>query len=238
MRKIVFDEKTISEIIEFAKEHPFMECCNKFTLKPDTLHRLEREYEFKAMRVSHITPKEFSEDEIATILYLFEVEKVSIQNIARTIHAKSVRVAEFLKSRYPQEVIDKRTSDLKRVSKLGDKNPMCGKCGKDHHNYIGQVSDGKGYLMMLRPDWYTGRKHSKHVFVHSVVMCEHIGLTEIPKGFVVHHIDGNKLNNDIDNLALLTNGAHSKLHQMQLKMGKMQRLGKAVGSNPETPDNN
>lgn len=237
MRKIVFDEKTISEIIEFAKAHSLMECCNRFTLSPDVMKRLERDYGFKAQRVSAIKPKEFSEEEISIIVHLFETEKVSVNDIAKQVHSRYDRVMEFLKTRYSQEIIDKRNSDLKRVSKLCEKNPMHGKYGELHHNYVGQVSDGRGYLMMLKPDWYTGRKHSKHVFVHSVVMCEHIGITEIPKGFVVHHIDGNKLNNDIDNLALLTNSAHSKLHQMQLKMGKMQRLGKAVGSNPETPDN-
>lgn len=35
---------------------------------------------------------------------------------------------------------------------------------------------------------------------------------DIPKGFHVHHIDGDKSNNDISNLALLTPQAHNKLH--------------------------
>ena len=33
----------------------------------------------------------------------------------------------------------------------------------------------------------------------------------------VHHIDGDKHNNDISNLALMTNAAHSKLHQQLRK---------------------
>ena len=37
----------------------------------------------------------------------------------------------------------------------------------------------------------------------------------------MHHIDGNKLNNDINNLMLLTTGEHSKLHRKQeLQNGK------------------
>ena len=30
----------------------------------------------------------------------------------------------------------------------------------------GIVADGKGYLMILKPSWYTGRKGCKHIFYH------------------------------------------------------------------------
>lgn len=100
-------------------------------------------------------------------------------------------------------------------SKLGDKNPMTGKTGDAHHCYVGDVSDGKGYHMVLKPDWYTGRQGSKHVFKHQVVMCAALGLTELPAGYVVHHVDGNKQNNDLNNLALMTQGAHTRLHQRE-----------------------
>lgn len=35
---------------------------------------------------------------------------------------------------------------------------------------------------------------------------------DIPNGFHIHHIDGNKANNDISNLALLSPRAHNRLH--------------------------
>ena len=39
---------------------------------------------------------------------------------------------------------------------------------------------------------------------------------KIPKGYEVHHIDGNRANNDISNLQLLTSEEHKKLHAEQL----------------------
>ena len=91
---------------------------------------------------------------------------------------------------------------------------MVGKTLDQHHNYKGPygVSDSKGYLLHVKPDWYTGRKGSKHVFLHSLVVCAHLGITEIPAGWCVHHCDRNPHNNDFDNLVLLTQGDHRRLH--------------------------
>ena len=38
---------------------------------------------------------------------------------------------------------------------------------------------------------------------------------KIPKGMVLHHIDGDKLNNNISNLQLMTNSEHIKLHDKE-----------------------
>jgi|WetSurMetagenome_2_1015567.scaffolds.fasta_scaffold1032607_2 hypothetical protein len=37
----------------------------------------------------------------------------------------------------------------------------------------------------------------------------------IPDGHVIHHIDGNPLNNDIANLACMTNAEHVRLHRQE-----------------------
>ena len=98
-------------------------------------------------------------------------------------------------------------------SKSGEFNPMKGKFGELHHNFIGDLLTDNGYIQCLKPDWFTGRTGSKHVFRHYLVICEELGLTEIPLGFEVHHVDFDKTNNSIANLALLTKSAHARLHQ-------------------------
>ena len=123
----------------------------------------------------------------------------------------------FLYKMYDRDYRKTRKQRSYQLSKQGDKNPMKGKFGESHPRYEERVSDGRGYMMVLKPDWYTGRKGSHHVFEHSVVMCKALGITEIPEGFIVHHIDGNPANNDISNLALMQMGAHTKLHQQLRK---------------------
>jgi hypothetical protein len=44
------------------------------------------------------------------------------------------------------------------------------------------------------------------------VMCMALKINEIPKGFSVHHINKNTLDNSIDNLALLTTTGHNRIH--------------------------
>jgi hypothetical protein len=111
----------------------------------------------------------------------------------------------------PEERERERVLRLSR-SKIGDRNPMKGKSAELHHNYKGRCSDGKGYVLVLKPSWFTGRAGSKHVFEHQVVMCEALGLTEMPAGFQVHHIDEDPTNNRLDNLAMVTATGHGRLH--------------------------
>lgn len=96
--------------------------------------------------------------------------------------------------------------------KIGPLNPMHGKTGESNPVYKGVISDGKNYFLVLKPDWFTSRPGSKHVFFHQVVFCQATGLTGIPQGFTVHHIDGNPANNDIHNLALVTTRGHARIH--------------------------
>jgi hypothetical protein len=121
----------------------------------------------------------------------------------------------WVDNNYSKEYQSARKRKSYSNSKLGSKNPMLGKTASDHPRFVGEVEDGKGYLMAIKPEWYTGREGSHHVFVHHLVMCEAIGLTEIPKGFCVHHVDNDPKNNEISNLALLSMEAHTKLHQLE-----------------------
>ena len=147
-----------------------------------------------------------------SIKELYEHTALTMQSIANQLGMTYKQVFTYIKKNYSPDYRRARKTVSYRNSKLGELNPMQGKQGNKHHNYIGIVEDSKGYLMQLKPEWYTGRKGSKHVFVHHIVICEALGITSIPKGHCVHHCDFNPHNNYISNLILLTVGEHSSLH--------------------------
>lgn len=172
---------------------------------------------------------------------LYETSDLTLAELAVAVEWPLKRVVNWVNKNYSREFRRTRKKRCYSKSKTGAKNPVFGKRGPETPNYVGRVSDGRGYYMVVKPDWYTGRPGSHHVFEHSVVMCKALGLTEMPKGFVVHHVDGDSKNNSIDNLALLTNSAHSKLHRKMerattIPQGSSPEKGEAR-SNPLVADN-
>jgi hypothetical protein len=67
----------------------------------------------------------------------------------------------------------------------------------------------KGYNRII--DIRTG----KQIMEHRLVWENHNG--KIPKGYFIHHKDGNKLNNDINNLEILTPMEHKRKHRLGMK---------------------
>ena len=144
---------------------------------------------------------------------LYENTEMTQQQIANHLGIHWKQVFKYIKHNYSSAYRKERKAKCYRNSKLGDKNPMKNRCGTLHHGFVGIVGDSKGYLMCLKPDWYTGRKGSKHVFVHHIVVCEHLGITCIPAGWCVHHVDENPHNNVFENLILCTLGDHQRIHR-------------------------
>lgn len=170
------------------------------------------------------------------ITHYYENTELTLEQIAKRIGSTYKKVQKHVADNYSLEVRRARKSNSYRLSKLGDLNPMLNKAKEQHPRYIGKVSDGKGYILVVKPEWYTGRKASHHVFEHSVVVCLGLGLTEIPRGYCVHHCDENPHNNDFRNLVMLTLQEHRKLHgltgattiskESTLKWVEAQRAGK------------
>jgi hypothetical protein len=144
--------------------------------------------------------------------YLSE-ERPIIQDVAKRFKLTQHTVQAMLKLVLSEKERERERALRLSRSKQGAKNPMKGKFGEKHPLFKGGVTDGKGYSLVLKPDWFTGRKGTKYVFEHHAVFCKAVGLTEIPEGFAIHHIDEDPMNNRIDNLALVTAGGHRRLHK-------------------------
>jgi len=69
--------------------------------------------------------------------------------------------------------------------------------------------------------WYIYRKTTSG-FMHKTSEHRYIMQQslpgQIPKGYIVHHRDGNKCNNTLSNLDILTRSEHSKKHNSKHKL--------------------
>lgn len=82
------------------------------------------------------------------------------------------------------------------------------KTGERHYAWKGRLIDKDGYVLIHVKDHPRARKHTNYIFEHRLVMEEHLGRVLEPNE-VVHHRDGNKQNNALENLQLFqSNGEH------------------------------
>jgi hypothetical protein len=57
----------------------------------------------------------------------------------------------------------------------------------------------------------------QYVQQHRLILMDALKLKEWPENWEVHHIDGIKTNNSLDNLAIVTKIGHQLLHSQKLK---------------------
>jgi hypothetical protein len=133
--------------------------------------------------------KVFSDDEIKTMIELYE-NRNTIQNIA-----KIFKTSELLISRHL------RRNGVFINDKLREK----------HHNWKGGRFINNGYVQVIidsNSPYISMARNSRYVLEHRLVMAQHLNRCLIDSE-TIHHIDGNKLNNKIENLQL-RQGKHGK----------------------------
>jgi hypothetical protein len=152
---------------------------------------------------------------IQAVISTYKAEdKPTLQQVADRLRTPFHNISYVLRHHMPAEEFKAEKALRYSRSKLEHLNPMRGKSGSLHHNYKGGVSDGHGYL--TEPDGSGGR-----IFLHRKVMQEALGLPSLPSEWHVHHIDGDPLNNSLDNLALVTPSAHAALHQKKPQWSRL-----------------
>jgi hypothetical protein len=112
-------------------------------------------------------------------------------------------ISAALRQGLTADQIRKRSAANKSRAKSGKANPMFG------------LRQSKG---PIQRGAYMGEWDGQtHVLLHRQVFMRALGLSALPKGMQVHHIDGDKTNNTLDNLALVTSRGHNCLHRQRLK---------------------
>lgn len=87
--------------------------------------------------------------------------------------------------------------------------------GKKHYNWKGGVNIHNGYRLVLKPS-HPMRDHHGYVREHRLVMEKKLGRYLLPNE-VVHHINGDRLDNRIENLQLMSKGKHTTITHSGLK---------------------
>ena len=139
-------------------------------------------------------------------------EDVNVAEVARYAKCRQPYVKQVWIDTYGREAFDLRKRGRYRSSKLGDKNPKIHRVGPAHHNYKDVLSSTRGYVRVRTPEWYTGPSSDGYAREHVLIYCAANGVTELPEGMEIHHLDENKTNNAMSNLIMLTTSDHAKLH--------------------------
>lgn len=174
-----------------------------------------------------------------------------LKTITNTHLAKHGTTMEEYKSQYgscfseetKKKMIENR-SDIR-----GSKNPMYGKIpwnkgktkaedlrvrqysrsGSSHSQWKGGITNhSDGYVEIhisnVETKFYGMSQSTGHILYHRYVMAKHLDRALHPNE-LVHHKDGNKLNNDINNLDLCDKRSHGRLHYHET-LGKLaQKIG-------------
>lgn len=83
----------------------------------------------------------------------------------------------------------------------------------------GRKINKKGHVLVL--DKYNPQaERNGYILEHRKVMSEHIG-RPLNDGEVVHHINGDKTDNRIENLQLMERGEHTRLHHIGSKRSEI-----------------
>lgn len=107
-------------------------------------------------------------------------------------------------------------SEFVVVSRHKDKKFCCTKCATDNRRNKKRTATlgSNGYKYV----WFANGSGQKE---HRFIIEQIIG-RKLDRDEVVHHIDGNRSNNDISNLVVMSRGEHSALHRnKEIEKGKI-----------------
>src|SRR5258708_1998082 len=176
-----------------------------------------------------------SERDWSEIINLFHSD-LGVQEVIKKYNRSHKTIKKIWQTTYTSNQFKERTSRLCRLHKIGTRNPMFGKIGLEHHSAIEKEETKSGYIIVFAPIWYQGKLDGNKTYEHIISYCEHNGISQLPEGQVVHHLDENKQNNKPDNLILLSIADHRRLHSWLKKVQRLSQEG-VENSVLEAPDN-
>jgi len=141
-------------------------------------------------------------DICAKVVSLYRSLEANTTQIAASVSLPVSTVYAILRQELSTEERKRLRGAYHSRSKMGAANPMYGK--KTAADRILQ----QGRAAVWNGEGYT--------FEHRSIIAKSLGLAELPAHWEVHHIDEDKTNNSLDNLAIVTSRGHRALHKKKL----------------------
>ena len=114
----------------------------------------------------------------------------------------------------------------KRISESNKK-----RCGEKSSNWKGgKMIHSGGYKLIRMPEHYRASKNG-YVFEH-ILIWERIYNKKVPKGYVIHHLNGIKDDNRPENLCIISKKDHMKINEkykkrireLELEISRLKQL--------------
>lgn len=139
--------------------------------------------------------------------YVNNIE-LSLEEVAKQIKIRPATLSQYIK----QELGEKKFSKISAIKRSYQRHLLNPKTRvvsprPNTKKYV----DPKGYVLVPTPCWM--KRENKYSYEHQVVMLEALKMDSLPKGWIVHHINEDKTDNRLDNLALMTQQGHTAHHQ-------------------------
>jgi hypothetical protein len=138
-----------------------------------------------------------------------EFEKVYFGKQSNATWSRKIYCSQFCKAHDKCECGEFKLKSYKHCFECRNKYIL----GENSHMWKGgRTINGLGYVIIYQPNHPYA--NAGHVLEHRLVMEKHLG-RYLTKEEVVHHMDGDKTNNNLTNLHLFaTSGEHTAYHFM------------------------
>ena len=149
----------------------------------------------------------WSDNEVATLKLRYE-------------HSTNQELADIFPDKSAVAIYKKaRKLGLSRDKNVAFKNRSLCQKGKKSSNWKGgRKKTSKGYIQVMSPN-HPRADSGGYVLEHILVFERETGIS-VPRGCCVHHLNGNKEDNRIENLCIMTVGAHTVMHHSGTKQNE------------------
>lgn len=162
--------------------------------------------------------KHFTQEEKDHIVDLYVIENMSSQKIADLLRRSRAGIIKVLKKEKIKinsvgAQLGHSISDLTKI-KIGEANSGREFSQEQKIRMSNARRIGESPKLYLQQGYLAYKMLGKSILLHRKIW-EITHNKIIPNGFVIHHIDGNRINNHANNLKLMSRSEHSKLHVEQ-----------------------